>query len=241
MMKISKYGIIFVAVLLAGLSRAIPIVPIIDPKSNIPVPSPVDRVEAKAREFLTYLKSKKECLKDRTCSKEAIKRLSNMAAMISVLALYAFVGTKAAKALQEETLPVAKKIALEKVPVSEVTEKEWLKFPPVPSGPPLEKEESPGAQAFFNAVQNMHSTVINYVDFIIPEMETRYGLLAKDVEIKGGSLIGAVLMSRTLDVDSKTYLINWLRTHGVEPTEQDKERAEKSANASLGNAVIKSS
>jgi hypothetical protein len=53
--------------------------------------SPIERFEAKLNEFLDYFKAKRECLKNRTCSREVIRNLTTMATMISVLALFAFV------------------------------------------------------------------------------------------------------------------------------------------------------
>jgi hypothetical protein len=90
---------------------------------------------------------------------------------------------------------------------------------------------------FFNSIENIKPQQITYLDILIPQLEQKYSLAAKDVKMGNASLITAVIDAKYLDDFNKAELIRWLREYGVQFTEQDKQKARLHGGKIIINAV----
>ncbi len=226
----------------------------------------INRIEEKYADLSNYLKKVKGCFKDQTCSAKVLKQAGNTAAILAILAGFAYVGTKAVARIREEDM-IAVPVAVEPI---KLAEKPMPAFPEVPKGelvypeeerieiavvvPPdkpviiaereivskLTTELKVKINGFFKDIQNLKPENLRYPDIVISTLETKYKINAssKILRHNGRSLIGAAMQTKNLDEFNRIELIRELKSAGVVPTLGEKREALKTKNEALIEAVF---
>lgn len=131
--------------------------------------------------------------------------------------------------------PIVEKPAVQPHKPSEINKPTEI-VPPFTPAVPSAPADDTDTTKLFEAIENISPSAISRLDFIMPQLEQRYGSADKAI-INGHSLISAAIYAKNLDTFNKADLIAWLKNYGIRLTSADVQAARQTNDQAIINAA----